>query len=606
MGKIRGTVSSRGRGFSSPGRKSTAAPRDIASLYKTRRGSEHGCVLKERGGRLSVALAYPNSYSLGMSNLGFQAVYRLLNDRADVVAERVFLPEGHEMSLYLQSGKPLLSLESLRPLNDFHVVAFSLSFEQDYLNVLKMLEMGNIPIPGSRRAEYDPLVAAGGVATSLNPEPIADFIDVFVPGDAEVSLAPFLDGVIEIWKSGACRRERLDRLAAEVPTIYVPSCYAVEYDRAGLLVGRTPLAPGAPEIIRVRKASGLDLPVASSAVISSETEFSDMLLVETGRGCGRSCRFCAAGYVYRPPRFHSEASIREIALGPAGEGRKIGLVGAAVSDVPGIESICSSICDLGGSFSLSSLRADNITSGLVELLALSGQRSLSIAPEAGSERLRGVINKHLTEEQLISAVKTIAGAGDFSIKLYALIGLPTETAEDRDELIRLVKEIKKHMVKASASRGTIGRIKVNINSFVPKPFTPFQWTPFERIGMLEKAGRLISRSLGREGGIDVSRDVPGISYVQALLSVGDRRVADVLHKAHGFGGNWKKALKFSDVPPDFFVHRKKGVDDVLPWDFLDHGISKSHLKKEYFLAMAGRESDVCRPGACARCGVCPT
>ena len=604
MGKNSGPGLYSGDGFTPGGRISGGVPRDIASLYRARLACERGYVVKEWGGRLTVALVYPNSYRLGMSNLGFQTVYRLLNDRSDVAAERVFLPEGHEMSLYLQSGKPLMSLESHRALDDFDVVAFSLSFEHDYLHVLKLLEMGRIPVQSRNRSDEAPLVASGGVATYLNPEPLAPFIDVFVPGDAEVALDPFLEGVFGIWKGGGSRLERLNRLAASVPSVYVPSCYSPQYNPDGTLSEHRPIAPGVPETVKVPRAHREELPVARSAVITPESEFSDMVLVETGRGCGRSCRFCAAGYVYRPPRYHSEESIKALVEEPAGAGGRIGLVGAAVSDVPGIESVCAAICGLGGTFSLSSLRADNITGELVELLARSGQRSLAIAPEAGSERLRRVINKHLDMEQLARSVATVAQAGDFSIRLYLLIGLPTETAGDRAELVGMVKELKHVIVKSSAARGTIGRIRVSVNCFVPKPFTPFQWAPFTRLSVLKEAAKLITGKLSREGGIQVSCDVPKWAYVQALLSMGDRRVGGVLEKAHMLGGDWKKAMRFSDVNPDFFVYRPKGIEETLPWDFLDHGIRKSFLKKEYLLAMEGVESDVCRPGGCTRCGVC--
>jgi radical SAM superfamily enzyme YgiQ (UPF0313 family) len=581
-----------------------ASYRDVESFYKARLAGERGYIVKEHGGRLSVALVYPNSYRLGMSNLGFQTVYGLLNARSDVVAERAFLPEGIEKSLYERSGRPLLSLETSRPLHDFDVVAFSLSFEHDYLNVLKLLEMGRITVSSAGRNEGEPLVAAGGVVSSLNPEPLAEFIDVFVPGDAEVTLNPFTESVLEIWQSRGSRRERLEQLAVSYRSVYVPSCYKAEYGSDGTLSEFKPLHPGIPGKIDVEKAWGAGWPPACSTVLTRESEFSDMFLVETGRGCGRSCRFCAAGFVYRPPRFHAESTIESLVEGPAREGGRIGLVGTAVSDMPGIEEICSSICDAGGSFSLSSLRADNIAEEFVGLLARTGQRSISIAPEAGSERLRRVINKHLTMAQLTDAVATIARAGDFSIRLYVLIGLPTETVEDRHALVRMVKELKHTIVKASSDRGTIGRIRVSINCFVPKPFTPFQWAPFGQVSMLNEARKTISRSLVKEGGIQVSFDVPKWAYVQALLSLGDRRVGGMLLNAHRFGGDWKKAFKYSDVNPDFFVYRPKGFDELLPWDFLDHGLRKSFLKKEYLLALEGKESEVCRTGECTRCGVC--
>ncbi|MFO8088621.1 MAG: radical SAM protein [Desulfatiglandaceae bacterium] len=591
-------------GFEPVGANLQASYRDIESLYRARLAGETGHIIKEHGGRLSVALVYANSYRLGMSNLGFQAVYRLLNSRPDVAAERVFLPEGAEMSLYVRSGRPLLSLETSKPLYDFDVVAFSLSFEHDYLNVLKMLEMGRIMLLGVDRDADEPLVTAGGVVTYLNPEPLADFIDVFIPGDAEVTLDPFVESVFAVWQGGGSRRDRLDRLAVSNPSVYVPSCYSPEYGPGGTLAAFRPLAAGVPEKIHVERAWGSSWPPACSTGMTRESEFSDMFLVETGRGCGRSCRFCAAGYVYRPPRFHAETAIQSLVEGPAREGRRIGLVGTAVSDMPGIEQICSSICDSGGSFSLSSLRADNIDGEFVGLLSRGGQRSLSIAPEAGSERLRRVINKHLTMEQLTDAVATIAHAGDFSIRLYVLIGLPTESVEDRHALVRMVKELKHTIVKASADRGTIGRIRLSVNCFVPKPFTPFQWAPFGQVSTLNEARKTITRSLAREGGIRVSCDVPKWAYVQALLSLGDRRVGGMLLNAHRFSGDWKRAFKYSDVNPDFFVYRPKGFDEVFPWDFLDHGIRKSFLKKEYLLALEGKESEVCRAGECTRCGVC--
>jgi radical SAM superfamily enzyme YgiQ (UPF0313 family) len=581
-----------------------AAHRDIESLYRARLAGETGYTIKEHGGRLRVALVYPNGYRLGMSNLGFQAVYRLLNARPDVVAERAFLPEGAEMALYGRSGRPLLSLETCKPLYDFDVVAFSLSFEHDYLNVLKLLDMGKITLPSADRNDDEPLVAAGGVVTYLNPEPLAGFIDVFIPGDAEVTLDPFIESVFDTWQGGGSRRHRLERLAVSNPSVYVPSCYAPEYGSDGTLVSFRPLASGVPEKIRVERAWGSNWPPACSTVLTRESEFSDMFLVETGRGCGRSCRFCAAGYVYRPPRFHSETVIQSLVEGPAREGRRIGLVGTAVSDTPGIEQVCSSICDSGGSFSLSSLRADNIGVAFAGLLSRSGQRSLSIAPEAGSERLRRVINKHLSMEQLTDAVAAIARAGDFSIRLYVLIGLPTETVEDRHALVRMVKALKHTIVKASAGRGTIGRIRVSVNCFVPKPFTPFQWAPFGQVSVLNEARKTISRSLAREGGIRVSFDVPKWAYVQALLSLGDRRVGAMLLNAYKLGGDWKKAFKYSEINPDFFVYRPKGFDELFPWDFLDHGIRKSFLKKEYLLALEGKESEVCKTGECTRCGVC--
>ena len=283
---------------------------------------------------------------------------------------------------------------------------------------------------------------------------------------------------------------------------------------------------------------------------------------------------------------------------------QVGLLAAAVSDVPGIEDLTSLIVEKGCGFSISSLRADNLTQRFLDHLKQAGQRTLAIAPEAGSERLRKVINKHLTEDHIIGAAKLISGAEDFAIRLYFLVGLPTETWKDMAELVDLVKKIKHHMVRESASRGSIGQLRLSINCFVPKPFTPFQWFPMEQLTSLKDKQKWLKKTLRKEGGIKVNFDVPRWAYVQALLSMGDRRVSAILLKAHELGGNWTKAFRISDVNPDFFVYRPKDLDETLPWDFIDHGIQKKHLAREYNLALEAEESDICRVGKCYRCGVC--
>ena len=576
----------------------------LSSLWQARLALEKGAVRKDWGGRISVALVYPNAYRIGMSNLGLQVVYSLLNRREDVVAERVFFPEGKEMSLCVDAGKGLLSLESLSPLHRFDLVAFSLSFENDYPNILKILSLGKIPYLSEDRKEHHPLVMAGGITTFLNPEPLAPFFDFFLLGEAEAVLENFLAAFREVRARCASRQEALKALAGTVKSLYVPSLYRVRYTQDGTIQSREPLDPAAPEKIEVLRPKLADMPVRTSSLLTPESEFSDRVLIELGRGCTRSCRFCAAGYVYRPPRVHEKSSLLETVADVLKKEPSVGLLSACVSDIPGIEEITGLILREGGRFSVSSLRADSLTRPLVEHLRDAGQKTVAVAPEAGSERLRKVINKHLTKEQIVDAVRVIGAAGDFSLRLYFLIGLPTETQEDVSEVLELVKTIKHHLVKEAATRGRMRQIKLSVTCFVPKPFTPFQWFPMDTVQSLKEKQKWLKKALGREGGIKVSFDLPKWAYVQALLSLGDRRVASMLLLSHVHGEQWSKVFTHSELNPDFFVYRPKGRDENLPWDFIDHGIYKEHLLKEYKLALKGEESDICRVEDCIRCGVC--
>jgi len=549
-----------------------------------------------------------------MSSLGFQIVYRLLNQRSEAVVERVFLPEGHEMSLYLRSGKPLLSLESQTPLYEFDLVAFSLSFENDYPNLLDILKLGGIPLHAEERTESMPLVMAGGITTFLNPEPIAPFVDFFLLGEAEANLNAFMDLFIDARPLDGItqkqnKKEVLACLAKNVPSLYVPLFYRAEYHRDGTLKAFFPLEDQIPEKIKASFApsggfSEEGMPI--STITTPDTEFSNKVLVELGRGCGHSCRFCAAGYAYRPPRVYDDSQLCTAIQKATDRTGRVGLVSPSVSDTPGIEALTARILEQGGTFSVSSLRAETLTQGLLDNLKSAGQKTITIAPEAGSERLRRTINKHLTRDQIVEAVRMISRTGDFSIRLYFLIGLPTETDDDVSGIVELVKGIKHHMVKESAARGSIGRIRLSVNCFIPKAFTPLQWFPLEDVGSLKKKQKWLKKTLAKAGGIDVSLDVPRWAYVQTLLSMGDRRVASILLLAHTLGGDWTRAFRSSNINPDFFVYRPKRTDERLPWDFIDNGILKSHLIRESRFALKGELSEICRVGECRRCGVCRT
>ena len=576
----------------------------IVSFYRARLANEKGAIRKDWGGKVSIALAYPNFYRVGMSNLGFQVVYQILNRRDDVVAERVFLPDDHETPLYRETGKGLLSMETQSMLHTFDMVAFSLSFENDYPNILKILELGKIPLLAQERDDHHPFIMGGGIAAFLNPEPLAIFFDLFFLGEAELALDAFIQNFMDAGSNQGTRQEILKKLARSVKSVYVPSLYHVEYHEDGTIGNRTPIESDIPETVQISRIDPSHFPVNRSCIISPETTFAQKVLVELGRGCGRSCRFCAAGYVYRPPRIHGESDLTSAIHSVMEAVQDMGLLSASVMDTPGIETITREILEGGGRFSVSSLRADLLTPEMLDLLRHTGQRSLAIAPEAGSERLRKVINKHLTFDQIIQAVRMIATAEDFNLRLYFLVGLPTETQDDIEATLDLVKKIKHHMVKESRARGRIGRIHLSVNCFIPKASTPFQWFPMEDVSSLKEKQKWLKKAFAKEGGVDITFDVPKWAYVQALLSLGDRRVGAMLLAAHQNNGDWTKTFRFSELNPDFFVYRPKGFNEILPWDFIDHGIQKEFLIKEYKLALKEKESDICHVGECERCGVC--
>jgi len=579
-------------------------PKTVIPPYRKRLAKEKGTIRKDRGGKIGVALIYPNLYRIGMSNLGFQVLYQLFNQREDIVAERFFLPDEDELDIYNQTGKALISLESHSPLPDFDLIAFSLSFENDYAHILTILDLGKIPLMAQERDHRYPLVLAGGINTFLNPEPLALFFDLFLLGEAEANLDCFLNQFIEAGKNSGEKEALITDLVLRTPHLYAPALYKIEYNQDGMIHSRPATKPGLPEKIGVARQPLEKLPIHKSSLLTPETEFPDKILVEVGRGCGRACRFCAAGYVYRPPRYHSEVSLINCLENCIQDCSSFGLLSASLSDSPGIDQIMEWIIKKEGDFSISSIRAENVTIKHLEHLKAAGQKGVTLAPEAGSERLRRVINKHLTNDQIIDSAKLIAKTGDFNLRLYFLIGLPTETGDDIEAIVRLVKSIRHHIIKESKGRGTIGQIRLSINCLVPKPFTPFQWFPLDDVKSLKEKQKMLRKNLSKVGGVNATFDVPKWAYLQALLSLGDRRVGHILLLAHKYKGNWSKAFRHSDVNPDFFVYRSKSFDEVLPWDFIDHGIRKEFLVKESKLALKEEESDGCDVGHCDRCGVC--
>jgi len=399
------------------------------------------------------------------------------------------------------------------------------------------------------------------------------------------------------------KKDLLLFLAKNQPNIYVPSFYNVEYKKDGTISSFYPKENGINDKILVPKKIPLNT-IAYSKIISLETEFSNRRLIEIARGCGRSCRFCAAGYVYRPPRYHKSNDIIDIINTTLKETNYIGLLSASISDVPEIKNILKFINEEGGNFSISSVRADTISEEFLDYIKRTGQRRVTIAPEAGSERLRKVINKHMSKENILRAVSLIAKE-ELSIKLYFMIGLPTEQWEDIEGILKLSKLIRHCMVKEGAPKGKVGDIRLNISCFVPKPFTPFQWHPMDSIENLKKKQKWLLKTIKKEGGIRISFDVPKWAYIQTLLSLGDRRVASILLLVHKSSGNWNRAFKYSEVNPNFFVYRKRDTSEILPWDFIEHYIHKDYLRKEYTKALSAIESEICYSTTkCKKCGVC--
>ena len=555
---------------------------------RKRLSEERGTIHKEWGAKTTLCLAFPNRYYTGMSNLGFQTLYGQLNQLQDIVCERSFLPDREELPEYGKTDTALFSLESQKPLYDFDILAFSIPFENDYLNILTMLEMGKIPLLSDTRNDFHPVVIAGGVAVFLNPEPLSNFFDSFLIGEGEELLPEFLKCFDQSRSEGKTRLEFLEKVAA-IEGAYVPQCYGVRYFDQGPIKSFTPRGKG-PRRIKRRWVRDINRIHTISALFTPHTEFNDMALVEVNRGCPRGCRFCAGCFIYRPFRNRTLEDLKKDIQEGLTRKRRIGLVGSAVSDHPQLGEICQAVLDSRGTLSIASLRADAISEDLITCLKASGHKTISLAPEAGSERLRRLIKKDLQETDLLRAVETIFKAGIPNIRLYFIIGLPTETDRDIDEIIGLTRRIKHIFLKVGRDQKRLGRITLSITPFIPKPSTPFQWAPYEEINSLKRKLKLIKNELRREGNVQVMHDLPKWGYIQTLLSRGDRRVGKILLAAHYKGGNWRKAFKEVNLNPDFYVYREMGLDDILPWDFIDHGVGKDYLRREYLEALrVGKE-----------------
>ena len=533
------------------------------SLARRRLSKEAGTIIKDWGGRLPIALVYPNTYRVGMSNLGFQTVYSLLNQDEEVVCERAFWDEREQEI----SGGKLFSLESQRELREFAAIAFSVTFELDYFNVVSALRAAKLPLLAEERDEGHPLIIGGGPCIAANPEPIAPFFDALAIGEAEA----ILPGLVEVLKTGIeLPKSDLLRRMASIPGIYVPSLYRVTHGKDGAVESIAPdegLPSTAFPVVR-QVAHDLSLHPVHSVVVTPDTELGDMYLVEVSRGCSRACRFCLAGFVFLPAREQSVDAV----VSQAAEGlkyrRRVGLVGAATSDHSRIGEIATRLRGIGASVAVSCLRLDSVTDELLVALIESGIKTVTFAPEAGSERMRRAINKRLSTERIIEAVEMTAWHRFQNMKLYYLVGLPDETDEDAQAIVDLTLQLKSIVERYQRK----GQVTINLSPFVPKAQTPFQHQPMAEASTMERRIRLIRGGL-RPAGVTVRYESPDWTEVQGVLARGDRRLGGVLAAVlRSSVREFRKAMSELDLDPDFYLRRPRREGEIVPWAAVRSGV----------------------------------
>jgi len=584
-------------------------------------GGEHNAVVKDWGRvAVKVAFAFPDVYEVGMSHLGLQILYHVVNSREDALMERVFAPWIDVEGLMRREGIPLFSLESRRAVADFDILAFTLQYELSFSNVLNMLDLAGIPVRSADRSEGMPLVIAGGPC-AFNPEPLADFLDAVFLGEAEDGFGELIEAYREARDAGADRRGLL-RALARIPGVYVPSFYRVAYDSAGRVREIAPVEPSAPEKVTKRLVDDLDrVPFPTRPVVPSMSVVHDRAVLEVFRGCSRGCRFCQAGVIYRPVRERSLERLLEQAeeiLRNTGYD-ELSLASLSTTDYSAIRPLVERLVERYAGekvgLSLPSTRADAFAVDLARLIQQVRKSSLTFAPEAGTQRLRDVINKQVTEDDLLAAARAAFRAGWLRLKLYFMLGLPTETLEDVEGINVLARRVLAAGEEAGVPPGRLS-VTVSTSTFVPKAHTPFQWEPFTRLEEVRERQAYLKRRLKGRGLVFRWHD-PETSFLEAVFARGDRRLGPALERAWRLGARmdgwreqfrpdlWRQAFEDLGLSPEEYAYRRFEYGDILPWEHLDTGVSKRFLALEHKRALAGETTADCRAGRCTGCGLCP-
>jgi radical SAM family uncharacterized protein len=561
--------------------------------------------------QVRIALAFPDVYEIGMSNLALPILYKIINDQPDALAERVYAPWVDMEALLRQNNIPLFSLETRQPLKDFDVIGFSLGYELAYTNVLNMLDLAGIPLFSHQREDSHPLIIAGG-SCALNPEPMADFIDLFVIGEAEDIIPKLLD----VFRISKGNRKKLLEEAATLPGVYVPGLYKVSYRKDGTLAGIVPKKTEARLPIERQIVAELPQPV-TDPVIPHIRVVHDRGAVEIQRGCSRGCRFCQAGMIYRPVRELPEEQITDAVaalINNCGYS-EISLVSLSTGDYHDISGLIGQLSSKYSRdnliLSLPSLRIDASSIELIESLPHRRKTTLTFAPEAGTERLRRVINKNISEEAMFNTFAAAFEKGWFNLKLYFMVGLPTETIEDVEGIVDFVVRTSQLGKKL---RNRAPGIRVSVSTFVPKPHTPCQWQAQNREDELIPKHELLKQGL-RRAGVHLSWQDTKTSQLEAVLSRGDRRLGKVIHRAWELGNrfdawqecfnydNWLKAFQENGLDPAFYANRERPLEEILPWNHIDIGVTQTFLQREYEGMRLGKNTTDCRNEACNACGL---
>jgi len=558
------------------------------------RSGEKGAIRKERGSSLPVALVYPNAYRVGAANLGFQYLYNHLNSHPRFSAERFFFPDSASRGKWPERGP--FSEESGRRLSDFPIIAFSIPFENDYPALPGALLTAGIPPQQKDRRAGHPLIVAGGVAVSINPEPVAPFVDLIFIGEFQAGLGKENDALwgelADILESSSPRlneRSELLRRFRDLPSVYVPSAYRFEFQENGIIRAIAP-QKGFPARVTAGKRLDKDAPAPASTLFCPGAEFGESLLIEVNRGCGRACRFCAAGWIHRPVRYARPDLFQRHVERAVTEKRTVGLVGSDLAGHPQLEEILSAIVRRSGRFSLSSIRPEGLTPRVIELFAQSGQKTATLAPETASLRMKKVIGKEIPPERFYDLVERLVAAGIPNVRFYFMVGLPTETDDDAHEIVQFVLQCRKVFLSASRPMRRIGRLSVQVNPFIPKPWTPFQWAPMATAAALENRIGIIRRGLKKQPNLVLRFESLREARFQALLSRGDRRVAPMILQVALQQGRRSGVFRAGGLDPDFYTLRERAPDEIFPWEITDHGVSRETLRKVYVEALtAGRD-----------------